>query len=405
MPSIQEKKFFVRFKSAVMLFLALAGMCFGQSTWEQINPLPQGNDLYSVTYANNLFVAVGYAGTILTSPDGTTWTISNSGTAKVLCSVIYVKNQFVAVGDTILTSPDGLTWTTRNSGTSYGLTCVTYGNGQFVAGTGTPYGPTLTSPDGATWTVGTVFTGTVYTSMAFGNGQFVAVGMRKIPFPVILTSADGTTWTGQNSGVSTTNYFESVIYGNSRFVVVGTNGTIVTSSDGVTWTIQNSGTTDHLLYVSYGNNRFVVTSMSGGILTSPDGMTWSIQNSGTPNALLSVTCGNGLFVAVGAAGTILISKADPTAVVFQPSVKNSISGLKINVTNNCISSLIPFSGARRSLKVGLFTIAGKQIYSATTEAHNGILNIPTLGFPAGKYFLSITDGDNKTLNSSIVLMR
>jgi len=52
----------------------------------------------------------------------------------------------VAVGDggTILTSPDGVSWTERDSGTSNWLWGVTYGNGTFVA-VG-DYGTILTSP-------------------------------------------------------------------------------------------------------------------------------------------------------------------------------------------------------------------------------------------------------------------
>jgi hypothetical protein len=45
---------------------------------------------------------------------------------------------------TILTSPDGVSWTARTSGTSNSLYGVTYGNGTFVA-VG-EYGTILTSP-------------------------------------------------------------------------------------------------------------------------------------------------------------------------------------------------------------------------------------------------------------------
>jgi hypothetical protein len=43
-------------------------------------PLPTGNDLYDVAYANGQFVAVGNLGTIITSADGLTWVVRNSGT-------------------------------------------------------------------------------------------------------------------------------------------------------------------------------------------------------------------------------------------------------------------------------------------------------------------------------------
>lgn len=43
------------------------------SNWTRRNPSPQGNALHSVIFGNNIFVAVGEVGTILTSSDGNTW--------------------------------------------------------------------------------------------------------------------------------------------------------------------------------------------------------------------------------------------------------------------------------------------------------------------------------------------
>ena len=60
----------------------------------------------AITYANGIFVAVGYNGAILTSPDGVTWTPRISGTTDSLYGVTYGNGTFVAVGDsgTILQS-------------------------------------------------------------------------------------------------------------------------------------------------------------------------------------------------------------------------------------------------------------------------------------------------------------
>jgi len=70
---------------------------------------------------------VGFFGTILTSPDGITWTERTSGTWVYLRGVTYASSAFVTVGKsgTILTSPDGTTWTSRTSGTSNELRGVT----------------------------------------------------------------------------------------------------------------------------------------------------------------------------------------------------------------------------------------------------------------------------------------
>ena len=59
-------------------------------------------------FTEGLFVSVGTSGTILTSPDGNSWTKRTSGTSKGLWEVTYGNGLFVTVGEsgTIFTSPD-----------------------------------------------------------------------------------------------------------------------------------------------------------------------------------------------------------------------------------------------------------------------------------------------------------
>ncbi len=104
------------------------------------------NDLNSVAHGSGLFVAVGERGTILTSPDGVSWTARASGTDEWLWGVAYGNGRFVAVGGggAILTSPDGVTWTQRTSLEKSDLLSVAYGNGLFVV-VGS-VGTILTSP-------------------------------------------------------------------------------------------------------------------------------------------------------------------------------------------------------------------------------------------------------------------
>ena len=67
----------------------------------------EGDSLYGVAYGSGTFVAVGRNGTILTSPDGRSWTARTSGTSNWIEGVSYGNNTFVALGEngTILTSP------------------------------------------------------------------------------------------------------------------------------------------------------------------------------------------------------------------------------------------------------------------------------------------------------------
>jgi hypothetical protein len=219
--------------------------------------------LIGVTYGSSTFVAVGDGGTILTSPDGVTWTPRSSGITMLLIGVTYGSSTFVAVGDggTILTSPDGVTWTPKTSGITMLLIGVTYGSSTFVAvGDG---GTILTSPDGVTWTPKTSGTYSQLWGSTYGNNTFVAVGDNGI----ILTSQDGVTWTPRTSG--TTTPLMGVTYGNDSFVAVGVNGTILTSPDGVTWTPRTSGTSNELYGATNGNNTFIVVGNGGTILQSP----------------------------------------------------------------------------------------------------------------------------------------
>ncbi len=73
-------------------------LCDGLDTWYWRNPLPTGNTLNKVTYVNSTFVAAGYHGTILTSPNGVTWKTRASGTSNYLSGVAYGNSTFVVMG-------------------------------------------------------------------------------------------------------------------------------------------------------------------------------------------------------------------------------------------------------------------------------------------------------------------
>jgi len=83
----------------------------GQSTWTSVSSSTNKN-LWGVTWADGLFVAVGDEGTVLTSSDGREWTQRPSGTTETLRGVSSADRRFVAVGTnaTILLSSDGFSW-------------------------------------------------------------------------------------------------------------------------------------------------------------------------------------------------------------------------------------------------------------------------------------------------------
>jgi hypothetical protein len=84
------------------------------------------------------FVAVGTNGTVVTSPDGVTWTPQNPIRTTSLNAVAY-GHQFVAVGNggNIFTSMDGLTWLPAQNSISslpnlYAVIPALYVGGQFA---------------------------------------------------------------------------------------------------------------------------------------------------------------------------------------------------------------------------------------------------------------------------------
>ncbi|HVV73234.1 MAG TPA: hypothetical protein VHI52_17305, partial [Verrucomicrobiae bacterium] len=107
--------------------------------------------LLDLAYGHGTFIAVGglppfnptdpIQPNLLASADGLSWTPLTLPTNANFFGVAYVNDQFVAVGDSglIITSADGASWELRNSGAPnrtadiYPLGGVAYGEGIYVA--------------------------------------------------------------------------------------------------------------------------------------------------------------------------------------------------------------------------------------------------------------------------------
>jgi len=282
------------------------------------------DDLNSVAFGNNTFVAVGESGAILTSQDTHRWVrrMSPVGSKDIaIRSVTFANNIFVAVGarGTILTSPNGFAWKKQRSGIPGGrdeydehwLSCVTFGNGKFVA-VGSS-GIILTSPDAVKWKKVNAIVSTDLYGVTFGNGMFVAVGYNG----VILTSPDGGAWTQQAS--PDTSWLFCVTYGNGTFVATGDR--IFTSLDGITWTPKNPTLSGRFYGAAFGSNTFIVVG-SNGIMTSPDGDTWAVSRDAYwfDSFWNGVAFANDTFVVVGWADQIATSPDATTWSLRRPQI-------------------------------------------------------------------------------------
>jgi sugar lactone lactonase YvrE len=165
---------------------------------------------------------VGNEGEIVTSPDGATWTVRESGVYDSLYRVVYDGARFAAVGgNTGVTSTDGVVWTKVTGTLTIGSAVA--GNNRYVAVTEHGF---LTSTDGTNWTPTT--TSTPPGQLCFTNGIFVAIDSTGHA----LSSTDGLSWV-------TTALPENIlggyfVAGNGRFLLSNGLNTYL-STDGISW--------------------------------------------------------------------------------------------------------------------------------------------------------------------------
>ena len=385
---------------ALMIGLTVApsASASGVLTWtSRTTPVPSGS-WDSVAYGsdgsgNGIFVAVSQIGTVMTSPDGITWTRATAGASSVWSSVTYGNGLFVAVAynasdpnsaaNRVMTSPDGVNWTARNGGAANIWRSVTYGGGMFVAVaqnqtngstvgscTWTDFRCVMTSADGFNWTLQTAPFHSIFTSVTFGtdasgNGRYVAVSnfVDPVSGKSVMTSSDGVTWTAVNlptaggacpptCGDGDNLNWESVTYGNGTFVAVASNYLdtlsgyfsyqVASSTDGINWTMRQTATSPTPIQpwssVTYGSGLFVAVSSDGTsttnqVMTSPNGINWTYGDAAASRQWKSVVFGGGKFVAV--ANNSVNDPSNPSSLVMTSAF----------ITNPTITTVSPSSGS------------------------------------------------------------
>ncbi len=243
-----------------------------------------------VAYGGGNFVAVGEAGAVWYSSDGgAIWNQASSGTSENLNAVAYGDTEFEAGGDncTILSSPNGQSWTaaTVNSGNGESFQGIAYGGGTFVA-VGS-YTGLFDSTDGHTWNQSTngLFGGSVIYADVNGSGEFIVAQSTTYS---INTSSGGIHWT---------NYYDPAFNsitsdGNNHFVGIGynvieTNFTDISVSGDWANVLENPslGALNAIVYgtTAAGTNLFVAgghgDNQLPAIVTSTNGYRWQLDTN------------------------------------------------------------------------------------------------------------------------------
>ncbi|MDE2091197.1 MAG: hypothetical protein KGJ08_04780 [Gammaproteobacteria bacterium] len=311
------------------------------NNWTLESPTLPADPPGYLSFNGTIFVAMGFnvagtsGGSIMTSPDGQTWTIratlapagaypiSITSASGAFVVMLQSSNVSTAVTTPILieTSTDGISWTTQPSNNlpetwsqiiprqiSYtGSAYMVVGASAYIA----------TSPDLVTWTPKSPTTAVTYEHLRgvhWLNGQFFTVGDND----TVLTSTDGISWTRENISVSPPSNLRDIAYGNSSYVAVGSKGVVLTSSNGTSWTATTispavpAGTIFQGLVWS--GSQFVAVGSGGAIYTSPDGTTWTNQTSGTTDNLWGIAWTGSQFLVtsdnVASDGILILSSSN-----------------------------------------------------------------------------------------------
>ncbi|RKP47897.1 hypothetical protein D7Z26_22040 [Cohnella endophytica] len=379
-----------RLTAAALVFLLMVGVlpawaaAATKEVWNRESPYPTAQNLSSITYGDNQFVALGSNGELLTSPDGKDWTAKTTvGNNDVYLSAIaYGNGVYAAVGSSTMgngavlyTSVDGGNQWTKKSYAGYmvSFSDIVYAGGKFVAVGGVRdmgmisqgKSVVLTSSDGENWDKKEFGTKPLY-GVAFNNNKFVAVGDK-----TIITSTDGTNW----NSVSSTYTLIDITTDENMFIAVGEGGKVATSENGASWSAvvvdapatfgninyangnyyingykyvgsnsvyvhySSTNLTDwvsstspisdsYLLDMAYGNGVYVAVGNKGAVLTSEDGENWESVSSGIGEHLQNVVYHEGKYLAVGGYTSAVYSSADGKNWTSNPIADNK--GAAIN---------------------------------------------------------------------------
>ena len=247
----------------------------------------------AICYGNGKYVAIIDGVYMAHSTDGITFTIGTEP-IEVCNAITYGNGKFVAVGMNVCAySTDGITFTTGTipEGEYYD---VAYGDSKFVAVSHD--GVCAYSTNGETFTAGTC-PPVHFDAIAYGDGKFVAVGVESDDYTSSAYSTDGITFTEGELQYGCS----YIAYGDGKFVAACSSGCLY-STDGITFSEDPELVDYDIAGLAYGNSKFVVITSDGICASSTDGITFT--NRGGFNALFatvpkSLRYCNNEFIAFG----------------------------------------------------------------------------------------------------------
>lgn len=254
-------------------------------TWTRTT-MPTSSSWSSVAYGNGKFVAVSETAKVLAySEDGVVWTQTTVSSMGTWVQVVYGNDKFVAISSSsnysAIYSADGINWTIGSSSSSgKSWRSLTYGNGVFL-GLAFEYGYSVYSTDGINWSKKALPSSGTW-EVTYGDGKFIAVPV--YPEGKLMYSTDGINWTETEFVDRHVQYYNSVAYGNNKFVAVGagttsTDSEVAVSTDGINWT-------NSIEYLSNFEGNDITDKVKSLVVKTPD---WNQNDSSAPDYIKNRT--------------------------------------------------------------------------------------------------------------------
>ena len=288
--------------------------------WVSRFPVPTHADLNDVAVQGTTnVVAVGNRGTILTSSDLISWAAISTGVKDDLLNVIWTGGRYYAVGNKghVLSSLNGTNWTVTNADSvaTDVLQCVAWTGSQLVVAgsysTGTGLAcVVLSSPDGVTWERRTFPSLKPIKRLVWASALLVG-----LMDGATASSLDGSAWavhdlpaSAANGGTGTL----SLVWTGSRLVVSGDS--LWASTNGLVWSEYTTtivGVTNGTLTgvsglnLSWTGSELVVASRTLAIsYVSTDQLNFTNFSASLPGAELGAARFGTSVVMVGLAGHV-----------------------------------------------------------------------------------------------------
>ncbi|VAW89494.1 hypothetical protein MNBD_GAMMA17-2103 [hydrothermal vent metagenome] len=295
--------------------------------------------LNDILFDNDKYIAIGNAGTIITSDDAYDWTTPAfiiDGGSSITNDLLSIEienetDEFLITGTwgTFLRSddPTGDTWTSEaipvvsppspSASFFYGVASTPINPDDSIVTIVGSGGDIYTSINsGLDWnlTAGPLQTKETINNLTNSDTLHVAVGDNGT---ILNSNNRGVDWAQATAASCGPNHLHAVTWSDvtTRFVAVGEVGTICYSDDGFTWETPpisaNLPDTASTLYgIAWGKDQFVAvggSAVNSVIYTSPFGDEWTPRNSSEPHTLRDIVWDEDHFVAIGDGGTITTS--------------------------------------------------------------------------------------------------